>query len=124
LGSEIRPNIRGEEKMETIDFVQNWKEILNERMDNYNNEVSEITSAFKNTLSELKRSPFNLYKAEVELVDNRKNLTWVVTIGDHEKIFYIHDFKAKEWMNNGKAVETLEEKVILAILDKFDFKAE
>ncbi|MCR1833162.1 hypothetical protein NSA56_01960 [Oceanobacillus caeni] len=98
----------------------NWKDELKERSDNYNHKVSEITSTLRIVVGQLKVPPYNL-SVEVKLIENTERLTWEVKIGKHYKLFYINDFNLGIQPSGGE-IDSLEERVQVALLEKFKFE--
>lgn len=97
-----------------------WKDIIKERMDNYNNEVSKITRSLNKVINELKTAPYGI-KAESNRIENGEKLTWEVNIGKHSHLFYLNDFKLGPHPS-GRIIESLEERIEIAILEKFKFE--
>jgi DNA repair ATPase RecN len=99
---------------------KNWKDIIIERMDEYNHKVSEISATLNKVVSELKYSPYNL-KVESKRIENAKQLTWQVTIGKEVQLFYLDDFRLGV-QPSGENIDNLEERIQLALLEKFKFE--
>lgn len=97
--------------------TQEWKEIIKNRMDNYNKKVSEITSTLNKVVSELKVSPYNM-RIESKQIEDAEKLTWEVKIGNHKHLYYLNDFQLG-LHTSGKIIDSLEERIRIAILEKF-----
>jgi YbbR domain-containing protein len=96
-----------------------WKEEIMNRIDNYNEKVSEMTTTLNKVTRELNVSPFN-QKVNVVLLDE-ENLTWLVTIGKKSKRFYYRDFNLGT-LPSGITVTNLEERVQIALIEKFTWE--
>jgi hypothetical protein len=100
--------------------TQNWKAVIKERMESYNKKVSDITSTLNKVVTEFTVAPYNI-RTESKQLDNLEKLTWEVKIGKRTQLFYIDNFEYTHHPRTGK-VDTLEERIQIAILDKFKFE--
>lgn len=104
--------------------IVNWKDEIKERIENYNQQIRNVTKTLNKVIGELKVSPYAsvVTNTNVELIEENRP-TWIVKIAGKTNHFTINEFETEihpPLGHEGLPIKrSLEEAIQKAILDKF-----
>lgn len=103
--------------------MEDWREVIKERVDNYRARISEISQVLNSLAVDLLTSPYRI-KMNKEFIENQGRAFWRITIENKtieitEEDINRYLYKMNEYGERTEEKKDLKESLIDLILDKF-----